>query len=175
MTHARSVHGPREARPQVVRGECLGPSGTPRFAELGVVVRMQPRHCAPEIAGPGKDWAENVGPGRRHNGGDAAAARASGPAWRPAETLDMATAVHGYTRGSAYANFLERERGSVTVGKPADFVALSRDILRVPPEEIPGTGAGRRWSWRAGGETVADRGPRAEVSPYLRVRRDASC
>jgi predicted amidohydrolase YtcJ len=41
--------------------------------------------------------------------------------------------------GSAYANFLDRERGSLTVGKQADFVVLSRDILSVAPEQIPGT------------------------------------
>jgi predicted amidohydrolase YtcJ len=41
--------------------------------------------------------------------------------------------------GSAYANFLDHERGSLTVGKQADFVVLSRDILSVAPEQIPGT------------------------------------
>ncbi|GAA3369508.1 hypothetical protein GCM10020367_12490 [Streptomyces sannanensis] len=41
--------------------------------------------------------------------------------------------------GSAHADFLEHERGSLTVGKAADFVALSRDILRCAPEDIPGT------------------------------------
>ncbi|MGW0900195.1 amidohydrolase family protein, partial [Streptomyces goshikiensis] len=62
-----------------------------------------------------------------------------GPAWQPGETVDVATAVHGYTMGSAYANFLEDERGSLTVGKAADFVVLSRDIFTVPVESIPGT------------------------------------
>ncbi|WP_327386226.1 MULTISPECIES: amidohydrolase family protein [unclassified Streptomyces] len=62
-----------------------------------------------------------------------------GPAWQPAETVDAATAVYGYTMGSAHANFLDQERGSLTVGKVADFVVLSRDILTVPADEIPGT------------------------------------
>ncbi|OKI63600.1 hypothetical protein AMK15_14605 [Streptomyces sp. MJM1172] len=62
-----------------------------------------------------------------------------GPAWQPGETVDVATAVHGCTMGSAYANFLEEERGSLTVGKAADFVVLSRDIFAVPVESIPGT------------------------------------
>ncbi|MFD6182206.1 amidohydrolase family protein [Streptomyces goshikiensis] len=51
----------------------------------------------------------------------------------------ISSAVHGYTMGSAYANFLEDERGSLTVGKAADFVVLSRDIFTVPVESIPGT------------------------------------
>lgn len=187
VAHARSANGPRDARHQVVHVECLDPRDTPRFAELGVVACMQPRHCAPEIAGPGKDWAENVGPGRWHKAWpmrslhEAGAVLAlssdwnvaemdpmagiytavtrrpltGGAAWQPAETLDVATAVHGYTMGSAYANFLENERGSLTVGKLADFVVLSRDILRVRPEEIPGT---RAEVVVVGGETVVDRG-----------------
>ncbi|WP_425329399.1 amidohydrolase family protein [Streptomyces inhibens] len=62
-----------------------------------------------------------------------------GEAWQPAETVSAETAVYAYTMGSAYANFLEEERGSLTVGKLADFVVLSRDILRVAAEDIPGT------------------------------------
>jgi len=62
--HAREVNGPRDARHQVVHVECLDPDDTARFAELGVVACMQPRHCSPDIAGPGQDWARAVGPER---------------------------------------------------------------------------------------------------------------
>ncbi|WP_455354631.1 amidohydrolase [Streptomyces sp. SYSU K217416] len=171
VEHARRLGGPRDARHQVVHVECLDPADVPRFAELGVVACMQPRHCAPEIAGPGQDWAENVGPDRWHKAWpmrslhDSGAVLAfssdwnvaemdpmvgiytavtrrplgGGEPWQPEETVDVETAVHGYTMGSAYANFLEDERGSLTVGKLADFVVLSRDILRAAPEDIPGT------------------------------------
>ncbi|MFG7942903.1 amidohydrolase [Streptomyces cacaoi] len=171
VEHAREVNGPRDARHQVVHVECLDAADVPRFAALGVVACMQPRHCAPEIAGPGQDWAENVGPERwrsawpmrsLHEAGATLAFSsdwnvaemdpligiytavtrrplAGGEPWQPHETVDVATAVHAYTRGSAHANFLEDERGSLTVGKQADFVVLSRDILRAAPEEIPDT------------------------------------
>ncbi|KUL33484.1 hypothetical protein ADL22_32980 [Streptomyces sp. NRRL F-4489] len=171
VEQARAANGPRDARHQVVHVECLDPADTPRFAGLGVVACMQPRHCAPEIAGPGQDWAENVGPERWHkawpmrslHSAGAVLAFSSdwnvaemdpmigiytaltrrplggGPAWQPEETVSVETAVHAYTMGSAYANFLEDERGSLTVGKLADFTVLSRDILRAAPEEIPGT------------------------------------
>ncbi|GGT72871.1 amidohydrolase [Streptomyces lateritius] len=172
VAHARTVNGPRDARHQVVHVECLDPADTPRFAELGVVACMQPRHAAPDIAGPGQDWAENIGPDRWHKAWPlrslhAAGAvlalssdwnvaemdpmvgiytavtrrplRGGGEPWTPEETIDVATAVEGYTMGSAYANFLEDERGSLSVGKLADFVVLSRDILRIDPEDIPGT------------------------------------
>ncbi|MFD0344223.1 amidohydrolase [Streptomyces sp. NPDC127117] len=171
VERARTVNGERDARHQVVHVECLDPDDTPRFAALGVVACMQPRHCAPEVAGPGKDWAENVGAERwhkawpmrsLHNAGAVLALSSDwnvaemdpmvgihtavtrrplggGEPWMPQETISVETAVHGYTMGSAYANFLENERGSLTVGKAADFVVLSRDILRAAPEDIPGT------------------------------------
>ncbi|WP_406286374.1 amidohydrolase [Embleya sp. NBC_00896] len=171
VQHARATNGERDARHQVVHVECLDPADVSRFAELGVVACMQPRHCAPEIAGPGQDWAENVGEERWHKawpmrslfeagavlafssdwnvaemdpmvGLYTALTRASlagGPSWIPSETVDVETAIHGYTMGSAYANFLEAERGSLTVGKVADFVVLSRDILSVVPADILGT------------------------------------
>lgn len=171
VEHARAVNGPRDARHQVVHVECLDPEDVPRFEQLGVVACMQPRHCAPEIAGPGQDWAENVGEGRWHKAwpmrslAEAGAVLAfssdwnvaemdpmigiytamtrrpldGGEPWQEQETVDARTAVYGYTMGSAYANFLEDERGSLTVGKAADFVILSRDILAVAPDRIPGT------------------------------------
>ncbi|MET9508716.1 amidohydrolase [Streptomyces flavidovirens] len=171
VERARSANGPRDARHQVVHVECLDPEDTPRFKELGVVACMQPRHSAPEIAGPGKDWARNVGEDRWHKAWpmrslhEAGAVLAfssdwnvaemdpmvgiytavtrrplgGGEPWMPGETVDVETAVQGYTMGSAYANFLEHERGSLTVGKLADFVVLSRDILELAPEDIPGT------------------------------------
>ncbi|MFD6890546.1 amidohydrolase [Streptomyces sp. NPDC059957] len=171
VEHARAVNGPRDARHQVVHVECLDPADVPRFAQLGVVACMQPRHCAPEIAGPGQDWAENVGEDRWHKAwpmrslAEAGAVLAfssdwnvaemdpmvgiytaltrrpldGGDPWQEQETVDARTAVYGYTMGSAYANFLEEDRGSLTVGKAADFVILSRDILAVAPEQIPGT------------------------------------
>jgi hypothetical protein len=63
---ARRANGPRDARHQVVHVECLRRTDLPRFAELGVVACMQPRHASPEIAGPGHAWAEAVGEGRWH-------------------------------------------------------------------------------------------------------------
>ncbi|MEV5667050.1 amidohydrolase [Streptomyces flaveolus] len=171
VARARGTNGPRDARHQVVHVECCDPEDVPRFAELRVVACMQPRHCAPEIAGPGQDWARNVGPARWHKAwpmrslhrAGATLAFSSdwnvaemdpmvglytavtrrplngGEAWIPEETVDIETAVHAYTMGSAYANFLENERGSLTVGKFADLVVLSRDVLTADPAAIPGT------------------------------------
>jgi hypothetical protein len=56
--------------------------------------------------------------------------------WIPQQAIDLETAIHGYTLGSARANFLEKDRGSVTAGKYADLVLLSEDLFRIPPERI---------------------------------------
>jgi predicted amidohydrolase YtcJ len=66
VEHARRVNGPRDARHQVVHVECLRHHDLPRFAELGVVACVQPRHAAPDVAGPGHAWAEAVGEARWH-------------------------------------------------------------------------------------------------------------
>lgn len=59
-----------------------------------------------------------------------------GDAWVPGQTIDLAAAIEAYTLGSAYANFAEHDRGSVTVGKYADLVVVSEDLFAVPAEAI---------------------------------------
>jgi predicted amidohydrolase YtcJ len=48
----------------------------------------------------------------------------------------VAESVEAYTLGSAYAEFQEKEKGSITPGKLADFVVLSDDIFTIPPAAI---------------------------------------
>ena len=57
----------------------------------------------------------------------------------PAEALTMEEAVTAYTRGSAYAEFAESEKGTLSVGKLADLAILSQDIFTVPPPELMAT------------------------------------
>jgi predicted amidohydrolase YtcJ len=49
--------------------------------------------------------------------------------WFPEQRITVAEAIEAYTLGAAYAAFQEKDRGSIAVGKLADFVVLSRDIL----------------------------------------------
>jgi predicted amidohydrolase YtcJ len=56
--------------------------------------------------------------------------------WFPEQKLTVAEAVEAYTMGSAYAEFQEKEKGSITVGKLADLVLLSDDIFSIPAERI---------------------------------------
>jgi predicted amidohydrolase YtcJ len=162
---ARQVHGPRDTRHQVVHVECLHPADLPRFAELGVVACMQPRHCAPSLVG---EWRDNVGPDRERHawpmhslvaaraplafssdwnvaemdpliGAQTALTRADldgTGGWNLAETVDLDTALAAYTTGGAWANFAEGERGRLVEGMQADVVVLSERLHALPPGRI---------------------------------------
>jgi len=155
---ARRANGPGDRRHATVHTECLTAEDVPRFAELGVIPVMQPRHCAPDIVA---DWRANVGPERwcyawafrslvdagaslafssdwnvaemdPMVGIYSALTRASldgAESWIPEETVDLETALRAYTMGSARAAFAEDTRGSITPGKYADLVMLSEDLF----------------------------------------------
>jgi predicted amidohydrolase YtcJ len=56
--------------------------------------------------------------------------------WFPEQKLTVEEAVHAYTMGSAYAEFQEQEKGSITPGKLADMVLLSDDIFSIDAVKI---------------------------------------
>jgi predicted amidohydrolase YtcJ len=56
--------------------------------------------------------------------------------WFSEQKLTVAEAVEAYTMGSAYAEFQEKEKGSITPGKLADMVMVSDDIFSIAPEKI---------------------------------------
>ncbi len=54
----------------------------------------------------------------------------------PEQKLTIVQAIAAYTTGSAYAQFAERDKGTLALGMLADFVVLDRDITKIPPPEI---------------------------------------
>ena len=56
--------------------------------------------------------------------------------WFPDQKLTVAEAIEAYTMGSAYAEFQENVKGSITPGKLADMVVLSEDIFSIDPAKI---------------------------------------
>jgi len=56
--------------------------------------------------------------------------------WFPEQKLTVAEAVQAYTMGSAYAEFQDKVKGSITPGKLADMVLLSDDIFAIEPSKI---------------------------------------
>ena len=56
--------------------------------------------------------------------------------WFPEQKLTLEEAVQAYTMGSAFAEFREKEKGSLTPGKFADVVVLDGDLFSMAPEKI---------------------------------------
>ena len=56
--------------------------------------------------------------------------------WFPEQKLTVPEAVQAYTMGSAYAEFQDQEKVSISIGKLADMVILSDDIFSIQPEKI---------------------------------------
>jgi predicted amidohydrolase YtcJ len=63
---------------------------------------------------------------------------ATGAPFNPAEAITPAEALRAYTWGSAYASKQERTKGSIALGKLADFTVLSEDPTAVAPDRIAG-------------------------------------
>ena len=57
------------------------------------------------------------------------ASRGEQPPFLPDERIELMDALAAFTAGSAWVNHLEREVGSLEVGKAADLVVLDRDLF----------------------------------------------
>ena len=55
--------------------------------------------------------------------------------WNVAEAITMDDSLTFYTKNVAYQMFRESERGTLTVGKKADFIALDKDLFDIKPSE----------------------------------------
>ncbi len=56
--------------------------------------------------------------------------------WIPEQTIDVESAIRGYTINGAYANFQDANRGSIRPGKYADLIVLSDDLFTLPASRI---------------------------------------
>ncbi|RRA48492.1 amidohydrolase family protein [Acidipila sp. EB88] len=64
---------------------------------------------------------------------------ATHPGNRPSEAITREQAVIAYTRTSAYAEFQEKQKGTLAPGMLADLAVLSQDIFTVPAPALPRT------------------------------------
>ena len=156
----------RDRRFRIEHAQHLAPPEIPRFARLGVIASMQPYHAiddgrwAEKFIGAerakgtyafrslldagarlafGSDWF--VAPPTPLEGIYAAVTRRTlddrNPnGWVPQEKITVDEALRAYTTGSAYAEFMEGEKGMLARGMLADMVLIDRDLTTVPPETI---------------------------------------
>ena len=162
-------NGPRDRRFRIEHAQHLLGSDIQRFAKLGVIPSVQPYHAiddgrwAEKRIGPvrikttypfrslidagatlvfGSDWS--VAPLSPILGIHAAVTRATidgkNPrGWVPEQKITVEEALRAYTSSCAYAEFGEKNKGTLEAGKLADVVVLSQDIFRINPNEIQKT------------------------------------
>jgi len=165
-TEVVKAHGETDRRLRIEHAQHMAAKDFERFAQLRVIASVQPYHAIDDgrfaEAHIGHDRASRTYAFRtflNHGvrlafGTDwevaplapmltvyAAVTRATldgkNPGgWFPEQKLSVAEAVEAYTIGSAYAEFQENDKGSITPGKLADMVLLSEDIFSIPPEKI---------------------------------------
>ncbi|MBI2428061.1 MAG: amidohydrolase [Ignavibacteriales bacterium] len=155
-----------DRRFRIEHAQHIHPKDFKRFAELGVIASVQPYHAIDDgrwaikrigderckTTYPfrtfldngvkmcfGSDWT--VAPLNPLLGIYAAVTRrttdgANPNGWYPEQKISVKEAIECYTINNAYAAFEENEKGSITVGKLADFVVLNKDILSVDPVKI---------------------------------------
>ena len=61
----------------------------------------------------------------------------NGELFYPAQKMSRAEAIKSYTINNAFAAFEEFEKGSLEVGKLADIVILSDNILEISDDRLP--------------------------------------
>jgi predicted amidohydrolase YtcJ len=55
--------------------------------------------------------------------------------WFPEERISIEEAIKAYTYNTAYANFEETTKGSIEAGKLADLTVLSKNLLKIAPQD----------------------------------------
>lgn len=148
----------RRRRVRIEHGDGLMPDLVPAARELGIVVIQNPLHfAAPEVMharwGDRADRYQLVRSLLEAGIPLALGADAGGEAmnpWlnvmfavlhpaNPAEALSVEQTVIAYTRGSAYAERMEAEKGMIREGMLADLAVLSQDVFAVPVDSLPAT------------------------------------
>jgi predicted amidohydrolase YtcJ len=159
-------HGYHDQRFTIEHAQHMAEGDFERFARFHVITSMQPYHAIDDgrwaekrlghnrarysyawrsfldhgvTLAFGTDWP--VAPLNPMLGLYAAVTRATldgknPDGWIPEEKITLPEAVEAYTLASAFAEFQEHEKGSITPGNLADMVILSDNIFDLKPEAI---------------------------------------
>ncbi|PYX07815.1 MAG: amidohydrolase [Acidobacteria bacterium] len=162
-----SADSSTDHRFRIEHAQVTTPAQIARFKQLKVIASMQPNHLltdmnwamdrlGPKRAATSYAWAEflrkgvtvafgtdyPVEPVTPFRGLYAAVTRKSEDGKKeyfPEQKLTIEQAIAAYTTGSAFAEFAEKDKGTLAPGMLADFVVLDRDITAVAPEKVLGT------------------------------------
>ena len=161
---AHQNHRERDFRFRIEHDQVIDPGQIEQYRKLGVIASVQPNHVLTDMnwaverigtvraktSYPWKDFLDHgvriafgtdypVEPLAPFRGVYAAVTRkneAGTKEYFPEQKLTIQQALAAYTTGSAYAQFAEHEKGTLTLGMLADFVVLDRDLTAIPASEI---------------------------------------
>jgi len=176
----------RDFRYRIEHDQVITPNQFGQYRKLGVIASMQANHLLTDMnwamerigleraktSYPWKEFLDSgiplafgtdypVEPIAPFRGVYAAVTRmneAGDKSYFPEQKLTIEQALTAYTSGSAYAQFAEKEKGTLAPGMLADFVVLDRDLTKIAPSEILKTHVLRTV---VGGKTVYQASPAA--------------
>ncbi|HEX4495848.1 MAG TPA: amidohydrolase [Thermoanaerobaculia bacterium] len=156
-----------EARFRLEHAQVLRLQDIQRLARLGIIASMQPTHATSDMPWAGDRlgprrlagayaWRKVLDAGGRLALGSDFPVESPDPrlglyaaitrqdlqgnppgGWLPGERLTREEALRGFTLDAAWSLFLDKETGSLEVGKRADLVVFAQDPMTVPEREIP--------------------------------------
>ncbi len=156
----------KEPRWRIEHAQVLTRADIPRFAKLGVIASMQPSHAigdlffAPQRLGSDRlagayAWRSLLDAGVTIAAGSDAPVERGDPRiefyaavarrslegfaeanWHLEQRVSREEALEMLTLAPAFAAFEERTRGSIEIGKQADFTVFSSDLMKIPDAEI---------------------------------------
>jgi len=165
--HVKAANGGDDYRLRIEHAQVTTPAQIAQFKQLKLIASMQPNHLltdmrwaqdrlGPKRAATSYAWLSflNKGVGLAFGtdypiepvtpfpGLYAAVTRKSENGkqeYFPEQRITVDQAIAGYTQGSAFAEFEEKEKGKLVPGMLADFVVLDRDLTASSPEKILAT------------------------------------
>src|SRR5437762_383810 len=164
--NAEKINGDRDRRFRIEHAQHLRQEDIPRFGKLKVVASMQPMHIIDDGRWAWKRLDEKRLKGTYAfrsllDSGAVLALGSDSPVatmdplfgiyaavtrrtlddknpngWIPEQKITVDEAVRGFTWGGAYSEFQENLKGTLEIGKLADFVIVSDDIFKIDPVKI---------------------------------------
>ncbi len=164
------LKGTNDKRFRVEHAQLIAPEDFTKFVKYSVIASMQPTHATSDMpwaadrVGPerikgGYAWQTLMRMGVHVPGGSDFPVENPNPIWgfysavtrqdhegRPAggwypeQKMSREEALRSWTLEGAYAAFEEKVKGSLEVGKYADFAMISGDVMTMPAEQIWKTG-----------------------------------